>query len=94
MAVLEAASVEFARKGLEGASTDAIARKAGISQPYLFRLFGTKKELFIGVAQECFADTLELFQNAAEGKNGEAALEAIGAAYVGMIASEARQSKL
>ena len=41
-AVLTAAAREFARKGLHGASTDAIAKDAGISQPYLFRLFGTK----------------------------------------------------
>ena len=46
-AVLEAAAREFSRKGLHGASTDAIAKDAGISQPYLFRLFGTKKELYL-----------------------------------------------
>jgi AcrR family transcriptional regulator len=45
--VLNAAIVEFARSGYAGCSTDAIAARAGISQPYLFRLFGTKKELFI-----------------------------------------------
>ena len=44
--VLDAAMVEFADRGFEGASTEDIARRAGISQPYLFRLFGTKKELF------------------------------------------------
>jgi AcrR family transcriptional regulator len=87
-AVLAAAAVEFARKGLEGASTDAIARKAGISQPYLFRLFGTKKELFIAVAQECFASTLELFRQSAEGMTGEAALQAMGAAYVDVITND------
>jgi AcrR family transcriptional regulator len=87
-AVLEAAAVEFARKGLVGASTDAIARKAGISQPYLFRLFGTKKELFIAVAEQCFADTAELFRAAAEGKTGEAALEAMGKAYIDMITND------
>ena len=41
--ILEAARAEFALKGLYGASTDTIARRAGLSQPYLFRLFGTKK---------------------------------------------------
>ena len=45
-AVLDAALVEFAEHGLHGGSTEAIAAKAGISQPYVFRLFGTKKELF------------------------------------------------
>ncbi|HEX6680756.1 MAG TPA: TetR/AcrR family transcriptional regulator [Gaiellaceae bacterium] len=80
--VLEAALEEFAANGLSGASTEAIAAKAGISQPYVFRLFGTKKELFTAVVNRCFRETLELFQRAAEGKRGEAALEAMGDAYV------------
>ena len=45
--VLDAAMIEFGLKGLHGASTDDIARRAGISQPYLFRLFRTKRELFL-----------------------------------------------
>ena len=44
--VLEAAVVEFAVHGLAGTSTENVARRAGISQPYLFRLFPTKKALF------------------------------------------------
>ena len=52
VAVLAAANVEFALRGLHGASTDTIARNAGISQPYLFRLFGSKKGLFIAVIEE------------------------------------------
>src|SRR5215475_9798420 len=79
--VLVAAMVEFAEKGFEGASTEDIARRAGISQPYLFRLFGTKKELFKASVARCLRETLELFQRAAEGKRGKAALEAIGQAY-------------
>jgi AcrR family transcriptional regulator len=80
-AVLDAALEEFAARGLDGASTDAIAAAAGISQPYVFRLFGTKKELFMAVISRCFRETLELFQRAAEGKRGKEALEAIGRAY-------------
>src|SRR5438132_8274425 len=80
-AVLEAALEEFAARGLDGASTEAIAAKAGISQPYVFRLFGTKKELFKAVVVRCFRQTLEVFQAAAEGKRGEEALEAMGTAY-------------
>jgi AcrR family transcriptional regulator len=80
--VLEAAMIEFAERGLEGTSTEDIARRAGISQPYLFRLFGTKKELFIATVSRCFRETLELFQRAAEGKRGEEALQAIGQAYM------------
>ena len=81
IAVLEAANVEFALRGLHGASTDAIARRAGISQPYLFRLFGSKKELFIAVIEDCFARTLESFREAASGKSGADALQAIGETY-------------
>ena len=79
--ILDAALVVFAEHGLQGASTDEIARRAGISQPYVFRLFGTKKDLFSAVVARCFRQTLGIFQQAAEGKRGEDALQAIGAAY-------------
>ena len=80
--ILDAAFIEFAERGLAGASTEDIARRAGISQPYVFRLFGTKKELYRVVVARCFRQTLEMFQRAAEGLRGEAALEAMGKAYV------------
>jgi len=85
--VLGAALEVFAEHGLSGASTDEIARKAGISQPYLFRLFHTKKELFIASTERCFRETLETFQRAAEGKRGEEALNAMGEAYGELIRS-------
>ena len=87
-AVLDAALVEFAGSGLEGTSTEDIARRAGISQPYLFRLFGTKKELFRASVARCLRETLELFQRAAEGKRGEEALHAIGEAYQAMLRTD------
>jgi AcrR family transcriptional regulator len=86
-AVLDAALDEFAARGLYGASTEAIAQQAGISQPYVFRLFGTKKELFKAVSARCFRETLEVFQRAAEGKRGMEALEAIGEAYGELVAA-------
>jgi AcrR family transcriptional regulator len=89
-AVLDAALIEFAEHGLHGASTEAIAAKAGISQPYVFRLFGTKKELFTAVINRCFRETLDVFQRAAEGKRGEAALDAMGEAYMGLLADRVR----
>src|SRR5919108_1773933 len=79
--ILAAALEEFGEHGLHGTSTDAIARRAGVSQPYLFRLFGTKKELFIAALHRCFRVTLETFIRAAEGKRGEEALLAMGKAY-------------
>ena len=87
-AVLDAALTEFSRYGFSGTSTDAIARAVGISQPYLFRLFGTKKELFKASVSRCFLETLEMFQKAAEGKRGEEALHAIGQAYIAQLESD------
>jgi AcrR family transcriptional regulator len=83
--VLDAALEEFAAAGFEGTSTEDIARRAGISQPYLFRLFGTKKELYIATVARCFRETLEMFQRAAEGLRGADALAAIGEAYRGQL---------
>jgi AcrR family transcriptional regulator len=86
--ILEAALVEFADRGLHGTSTDDIARRAGISQPYLFRLFGTKKELFLAACRRCFEQTHGLMAEAAEGKSGEEALAAMGRAYVEMLEAD------
>ena len=86
--ILDAAFVEFAEKGLHGASTDDIARRAGISQPYVFRLFGTKRDLFMAVCARCFRQTLEIFQRAAEGERGQAALDAIGKAYEQLLQTD------
>jgi AcrR family transcriptional regulator len=80
-AVLAAARSQFADHGYHGASTEAIARDAGISQPYLFRLFGTKKDLFIAAARDCMRETLDAFKTAADGLTGPEALEAIGHRY-------------
>src|SRR6059058_5775962 len=86
--ILDAAQTVFAERGYQGASTEEIARRAGISQPYIFRLFGTKKDLFVAVDTRCFRQTLEMFQRAAEGKRGEEALQAIGAAYGELLVSD------
>ena len=87
-AVLRAAQVAFARGGLHGTSTEEIAEAAGISQPYLFRLFGTKKKLFVATVERCLADTLEVFRTAAGGLRGEDALRAMGEAYVAMVTGD------
>src|SRR5437764_12193533 len=90
-AVLEAALVEFAEAGYEGTSTEVIARRAGISQPYLFRLFGTKKELFKVSVARCFRETLETFQRAAEGHRGDEALHALGEAYMLLLPTDRKR---
>src|SRR6266513_4024631 len=81
-AVLEAAMAEFAARGLAGGSTEAIAKTVGISQPYVFRLFGTKKQLFMATVERCLQGTLEMMHTASAGLTGEEALQAIGEAYM------------
>jgi AcrR family transcriptional regulator len=83
--VLDAALTEFAARGLEGTSTEDVARRAGISQPYLFRLFPTKKALFITLVQRCFQRVRDAFAVAAADLTGEAALAAMGSAYQGLL---------
>jgi AcrR family transcriptional regulator len=84
-AVLAAASVVFAEGGYQGTSTEDVAKRAGISQPYVFRLFGSKKELFLAVVEDCFARTCARFQQAAEGVPADEALMAMGMAYGELI---------
>lgn len=79
--VLRAAMTEFAKGGYAGTSTDAIAVRAGISQPYLFRLFGTKRELFIATMGLMHARIEEAFRSAARGLSGVEAMAAMGQAY-------------
>ena len=86
--VLDAATKEFAAKGYHGTSTEDIARRAGISQPYLFRLFGSKKDLYLASVRRCFRRTLEVMQEAAEGLRGEDALSAMGTAYGVLLSTD------
>ena len=83
--VLQAALIEFASGGLDGTSTDAIARRAGISQPYLFRLYPTKKELFVAAVERTFERVLKVMREAADGYAGMEAKEQMGAAYVELL---------
>jgi AcrR family transcriptional regulator len=79
--VLEAAIAEFAVHGLAGTSTEDVARRAGISQPYLFRLFPTKKALFLALVERCFRRVEDTFAVAAGDRTGDAALEAMARSY-------------
>src|SRR6478672_2400283 len=89
-AVIEAAAAEFALAGLAGTSTDDIARRAGISQPYLFRLFRTKRDLFLATVEHCFARTEQVFTEAAVGDTPEQRLQAMGLAYCALLADRTK----
>jgi len=71
----------FAIGGLHGTSTEAIAREAGISQPYLFRLFRTKRELFLACVDRAHDRVRAAFRRAAAGAGEEDRLIAMGHAY-------------
>jgi len=84
-AVLAAAITEFARSGYAGTSTEAIAARAGISQPYLFRLFGTKKDLFVATYDLVGLRIINELTRAAAGLEGEEAKVAMGDAYLELM---------
>jgi AcrR family transcriptional regulator len=93
-AILDAARYEFAEKGLHGTSTDDIAKRAGISQPYVFRLFGTKRALFAETCRRCLREVRETAFGTAEGLTGEEALAAMGAAYIDLLSADPQRLKL
>jgi AcrR family transcriptional regulator len=79
--ILTVAMAHFGEGGYHGTSTEAIAREAGISQPYLFRLFRTKKELFLACDDRACEKIIATFRRAAETADPEHKLEAMGTAY-------------
>jgi len=76
----EIALRHFAEGGYHGTSTEAIAREAGISQPYLFLLFRTKKELFLACSDACYERVCQVFSDAVAAEP-ENPLQAMGKAY-------------
>jgi AcrR family transcriptional regulator len=85
--ILEAAEHVFAARGLHGTPTMEIAKAAGISQAYLFRLFPTKAELFGALVERCNARIEQTFVDAAATARaaGQPVMEAMGRAYIGLL---------
>lgn len=93
--ILVAALAVFGARGYEGATTDEVARAAGVSQPYVVRLFGSKENLFLATIEEALARLLASFRAALAEPGGElepgvteekAAAKRIGQAYVDLLA--------
>jgi AcrR family transcriptional regulator len=80
--ILAVAIEHFAAGGYHGTSTEVIAKEAGISQPYLFRLFHTKRELFLACGDRACEKVLEAFRRAAASAPGGDELHAMGKAYI------------
>lgn len=92
--VINAAIIEFATFGLHGASTEAIAARAGISQPYVLRLFGTKKALFLASVERVCERIMLTWRRGLDlaiARNPDATpadrLLAMGREYVGLVDS-------
>ena len=85
--LVEAAVAAFAEHGFHGTPTTEIAKAAGISQAYLFRLFPTKSELYVAAVGRCYERLGDAMRAAAEdeGAEGETALERMGNAYAGLM---------
>lgn len=84
--ILAIAAEEFAAGGLHGTSTETIARRAGITQAYVFRLFGSKKNLFVQVVQAAFDQLTDGMRAAAGTADGLEALKAMGSTYDALLA--------
>jgi AcrR family transcriptional regulator len=84
--ILRIAAEEFADGGLHGASTETIARRAGITQAYVFRIFGTKKALFLEVVVAAFDRLTEAMRTAAGDRTGLEALRRMGPRYNELLA--------
>ena len=92
-ALIDAAIHEFAQGGLHGTPVDKIARQVGVAQPYVFSLFGSKRDLFLAAVERNFALVSETFTRAAEQFDPATAppdmtvLNAMGMAYVDLLGS-------
>ena len=85
--ILRAAAQVFGRRGYVGATTDQVAKAAGISQPYVVRLFGSKEALFLAVLEDARSELLTAFRETtaavrASGAAPEALFVALGDRYV------------
>ena len=87
--ILDAATVVFGERGYYGATTDAIAAAAGISQAYVVRMFGSKEELFIAAGGRAAQRVVDSFRAAIDTFTPETTLEerkvALGAAYSNLV---------
>jgi len=84
--ILGAAIARFGETGFHGTSTEKIAADVGVSQPYVFRLFGTKKQLFIAAVDWAFRETQLAFREAArDGTDTGDIFKRMADAYWGLL---------
>ena len=81
--LIAAAVTAFSEGGYAGTTTDQVARLAGVSQPYVIRLFGSKQALFIATVRHTTDRIAQRFRDAAAVR---ADLQSLGAAYDDLLA--------
>jgi AcrR family transcriptional regulator len=90
-ALIEAAVLEFAHGGLHGTPVERVARRVGVTQPYVFSLFGSKRELFLAAVDRVFQLVAQAFTRTAEEHDPAIALPdadvltAMGGTYVELL---------
>jgi AcrR family transcriptional regulator len=89
-ALIDAAVEHFAQTGLHGTAVSTITDDVGITQPYAFSLFGTKKGLFLAAVERGFDRVEETFRSAAEGAGPEGAFDAMKESYAGILNDRAQ----
>jgi len=80
-AVLDTACQVFSRSSYRGATTAEIAREAGITEPILYRHFGSKRDLYLACLDEAWRSFRETAQRALD-EDPVGCLGAIGDAYM------------
>ena len=81
--ILAAALAVFAAGGYDGTTTDQVARAAGVSQPYVVRLFGSKQQLFLELYRSVTDRVLEAMAAVEPGPDAAAR---VGRAYIALMA--------
>jgi AcrR family transcriptional regulator len=83
--VITAAMEVFGERGYVGTTTDAVARAAGVSQPYVVRMFGTKEALFLAVLDRALRRLLDAFRSAIAADSSEDLHHRMGSAYADLL---------
>lgn len=86
--ILAAAAGVFGERGYVGATTDAVAKAAAVSQPYVVRMFGTKAALFQAVLTRSLDTLLREFRReiAEQGPASDELPMCIGRRYLELLA--------
>lgn len=83
--IVKAAMAVFGDYGYVGTTTDQVARAAGVSQPYVVRMFGTKEKLFVEVLESALAKLFTTFRAALADEGEVPVAQRMGRAYLGLL---------